>query len=552
MSLPPVVERELRVAFRKQQPARRRLNLAWGAACATVFLLFIGATRALHWLLFLFGLVIVLRSLRVTVGLFSEERRNQTLELLFLTGMTASQLFVTKLAGGFLIASSDLLAIMPFLSIPFLAGGLSLELFLATLATLPTLLLFVVGVGVLASVICTEDGTAMLTAAVIMAVLCCLTPLPYNLGLTLTNRAPFSSFWLCLSPAYAPWLVTENFGSVFPTNFWPAIGVTLGWSLLCFGAAAAILSFNWRNDPAQNTRFWQRTWQSWIHGSDQWRRLLRNRLLPENPFRWRIQQDRRPAVFAWMIVIGTIVLWLTGWFVWPHYWLSAGNSIATATVIIIALYWLELHSAAQHIARERRDGTLELLLTTPLAPDHMLDGLQDAFADQFRSTRRTAFVFFCFMAATGFFARRWNPVAVAVHIILWAMLCWFVITRPRNGMTSVAWVALVSGRAGYALRRLHNLGYFWLIWMLFHIRLFAKAIGKSSTPFPEGTVTELVVFSLFGLFFLLGSLNRWGGNPLQNSIAVDMRAIAQQPIPAPQDPRFRRWKDIRQPFPWSA
>jgi hypothetical protein len=122
MSLPPVVERELRVAFRKQQPVKRRFNLAAGAAGATVFLPLLGLTKTLHWLLFLFGLVIVLRSLQVTASLFSEERRNQTLELLFLTGMTAPQLFITKLIGGLLIASSDLLTIMPFLSIPFLAG----------------------------------------------------------------------------------------------------------------------------------------------------------------------------------------------------------------------------------------------------------------------------------------------------------------------------------------------------------------------------------------------------------------------------------------------
>lgn len=549
MSLPPIVERELRVAFRKQQPVKRRFNLAAGTAGATVLLLLVGLTKTLHWLLFLYGLMIVLRALHLSASLFSEERRNQTLELLFLTGMTAPQLFITKLVGGILIASSDLLVIMPFLSIPFLAGGLSLQLFVATLTTLPTLLLFTVSVGVLVSVICNEDGTAMLLGAAIIAALCLLTPFPYYVGLALTNSAPFSSSWLCLSPAYAPWLISENFGSVFPTNFWPAILTTLSWSLLCFGAAAAILTFNWRNDPKSNNQLWRRKWKVCVHGSVEWRRALRKRLLPENPFRWRIQQDRQPAVLAWSVVGTTIGLWLIAWLAWPGYWLSTMNFFATAGVVIVALYLVELFSAAQHIARERRDGTLELLLTTPLGPVEILNGLQDALADQFRSVRRNAFVFFCVMAAIGFLVQPWNPIAVAVYVMLWAMVCRFVIARPRNMMTSVAWVALISGRAGYALRRLHNFGYFWFLWMLFYIRLFARTLGKSSTPFPEGTWTELIVFSLFGVVVLLGSLIRWGGNPLENAIAAAMRAIAQQPIPDPQDPRFRKWKDIRQPFP---
>lgn len=264
MSLPPVVERELRVAFRRQRPVNRRLGITAGAAGAAALLLLLGAmggpsTKTLHWLLFLYALAVVLKALPVTASLFAEERRNQTLELLFLTGMTAPQLFITKLLGGLIIASSDLLAIMPFLSIPFLAGGLSLEQFVATLVTLPTLLVFVVGVGTLASVVCTEDGTAMLTGAVIMTALCLITPIPYGLGITLTNGAPFSSLWLCLSPAYAPWLISRTLGSGFPPNFWPAITMTLIWAVTCLSVAAIVLTRNWRSDPSSRLQFWRKS-----------------------------------------------------------------------------------------------------------------------------------------------------------------------------------------------------------------------------------------------------------------------------------------------------
>jgi hypothetical protein len=550
MSLPPIVERELRVAFRKQKPAKRRLTLTAGAA---LFML-VGAmvfpsAQTLHWFLFLYGLLVVLRALHVSASLFAEERRNQTLELLFLTGMTSPQLFITKLMGGVLIASSDLIAIMPFLSIPFLAGGLSLQLFLATLVTLPALLLFVVGVGVLASVICTEDGTAMLAGAVIIAVLCFLTPIPYNLGLTLAGRAPFSPFWLCLSPAYAPWMVGRSFGSTFPVNFWPAIGFTLAWTLVALVTAAVILSRNWRNDPAQNAGFWRQTWQLWVHGSEQWRLALRKRLLSQNPFRWRIEQDRRPSVLAWIIVGGSVSLWGLGWLAWRQDWLTTTNLFAVATIVAIAFYWLELQSVAQQMARERRDGTLELLLTTPMTSTEIVDALLDAPAHQLRAPRYVALVFFVMMMIAGFFVRLWNAAAIATYVMVWIILCWFVIARPRNTLVKIIWVALISGRTAFALYRTHTYSYSWLIVASFNFYRVAVNFGNASIQFPKGTALEVVSVAFVGAIVAVVAFVALEPPELLNTLRAQMHSIAQRPVPDPDDPRFRAWKDIQQPFP---
>ena len=550
MSLPPVVDRELRVAFRKQQPVKRRLVITVGAA----LLMLVGAmvfpsTKTLHWFLFLYGLLVVLRALRVSASLFSEERRNQTLELLFLTGMTSPQLFITKLIGGLLIASSDLIAIMPFLSIPFLAGGLSLELFLATLVTLPVLLLFVVGVGVLASVICTDDGTAMLTGAVIIAALCFLTPIPYNLGLTLTGQPPFSSFWLCVSPAYAPWMVGRSFGSAFPANFWPAIGFTLLWTVISLVTAAAILSRNWRDDPKDRTNLWQQAWQLWVHGSDEWRVALRKRLLIENPFRWRVEQDRRPTVLAWVIVTGTVFLWILGWLTWRKDWLSTINLFAVATVVVIAFYWLELQSVAQQMGRERRDGTLELLLTTPITATEIVDALLVAPARQLRAPRYVALAFFVIMMIAGFFVRPWNAAAIAAYLMVWLILCWLVMARPRNTLVKVIRVALVSGRAGFALYRTHYHGYVWLMSMSFNFYNVAVNFGNTSIQFPKGNALEVISVTFIGIVVAVVAYVAQEPPELLNTLRREMHSVAQEPVPDADDPRFRKWKDIKQPFP---
>src|SRR5437879_1944751 len=119
---PAVVERELREALRKRRPMKSRLQAAGtGLGISAIFLLYSlvgGGRRAgqqLHQYLFLAGIYFaVIVPVKSCVGLFSEERRSGTLELLSLTGMKPVELFMQKLQGGLLVSSCDLLALMPF------------------------------------------------------------------------------------------------------------------------------------------------------------------------------------------------------------------------------------------------------------------------------------------------------------------------------------------------------------------------------------------------------------------------------------------------------
>jgi hypothetical protein len=506
------------------------------------------APQQLHFLLFLFGIMFVFKALKVCAGLFSEERRSQTLELLFLTGMTSKELFATKLVGGLVVASSNLLAVMPFLAIPFLAGGLSVQLFAATLVCLPVVLLFMVAVGVLASVLARDEGAAMMTAAAIMIVLCLLTPVPYNIGITLTGRAPFSSFWLGLSPAYAPWLVGSSFGTTFPEAFWPCIGMTLMWTLACLTMAAAILNRNWRNEPPHSVPKWRQTWQRWVQGTTEWRAALRRSLLDRNAFQWRVEQNRRPTVQVWIIVGTAVGLWLIGCMAWRGDWLTTINFLAAATLLVLALYWLALFSAAHQMGRERRDGALELLLTTRLTPDEIVEGQLEASVRQFRKPRLAALGFFLTLMVLGLFIRPWNALAVVAYVMIWAILCYFVIATPRNAIVTTIWVALNSGRPAYSVSRLHGSKFFWL-WALYNLYRAGASFGNRGVQFPAGHIVEIAIISVVGFVVLFGALKERGSPQLWHMLRFDMRRIAQEPVPDPDDPRFKKWKDIRQPFP---
>ena len=116
MACLPLIERELRVALRKQRPAQARLKIAALSAGGVVLFLFLGAFtdshslgRNLEQLLCLAGLSFVLRTPMLTAGVLAEERRNQTLGLLFLSGLGAGEVF----AGKFLSSATTLLMLRP-------------------------------------------------------------------------------------------------------------------------------------------------------------------------------------------------------------------------------------------------------------------------------------------------------------------------------------------------------------------------------------------------------------------------------------------------------
>src|SRR5581483_2827832 len=139
--VPPMIWRELLAAYRRHDPRKARQRVSWvGAGLAAVILLAnafgapFGFAQTLHQWLFFYGVYLAVpNALQLTGGMFAQERQNQCFGFLFLAGLGMPEIFISKLAGSLLIAATELLALAPFLSIPFLAGGISFALFSATL-----------------------------------------------------------------------------------------------------------------------------------------------------------------------------------------------------------------------------------------------------------------------------------------------------------------------------------------------------------------------------------------------------------------------------------
>jgi hypothetical protein len=515
MIMLPIIERELRVALRKKRPVRSRLAVA--AAGGGIALLFVwlgtkpgtrGLGGLLHRVFCTFGLYLALRPPLRAAGMIAEERRNQTLGLLFLSGLSPAEVFASKVLSGALIALTQLLALFPLLASPFLIGGVSFDLFLATVCCLPNILLFALSVSLLASVLTREEGAAVLLAAVLGLGLCVAAPALYSAQVHLLAGARPSLWWLRLSPAYGPYLVWTGLQWAPIAEFWRNLGLTVIWSGLCLGAAAlALRGLSRRGEDACTDNRWRELWSRLVHGGAAWRGRLAARWLEANPFVWLAARDRQPVALAWAIAAGTVAAWGLS--------LAVSRGVPSQiTVFLLALFlngtlrWLLHYTAARGLGEARCDGTYELLLTTPLQPRDIVCGQIEALNWQFRTVRRVALLLTTSMLIEGVALLPGIPAVTVCFIMAWCwLLAWgFAWTWRARSTLLVMWAGLNCGRAAVAVWRATGLQ----SWLL----------SKGETP------------------------DYWEGR-----LTAELREIAREALPDLDDPRFKRW-DVRERFPW--
>lgn len=553
MHIPPIVERELRVAMRKVDVRSRRWKISLICCIVSAILLLAGWAggenfiRGAHPILFLSAIYFsVISTFALAGAMFVQERQEQTLGFLFLAGMTMPEIFLTKIAGTFLIAITTTLSFIPFMSIPFLAGGVSFDVFWATVWCLPNLVILALALCTFASVLCKEESAAASIAQIIAAVLCLFTPALHWLGAM--SGVKMSDAWLIISPAYGPWLIVENFNSASASQFWWNTLLTLAWSISFFIAAAIILRHTWRiqTTSADNT-LWQKIIPRWLTRSEQWKQQ-RAALLDQNPFTWLASHDRHPERLAWTMLAGTAGIWILGWCLIGDAWINVPNFFITATIVNIELTGVVLFAAAKRLGEDRRSGALELLLVTPITPLQIVKGQIEALRHQFRAISLTTAALSLGLALFGLTLRPWNWRALIVYALIWALLIWFALRLSHRNSLRATYAALVSGRPGFAVWKCTTGGNIWSWWWVyFNVKnLFSHVHG-----FPSGDWFELCIVGLGIILWALSkffyrhdpTMSPYSEPNLKNhAIVHDFRRIAQSAIPTPDDKRFKNWR----------
>lgn len=406
LSLPAVVERELRVAARKPLTYWGRAGAGASAVLIICFVMLAQLADAPLPLLgqFTFRVLGAMTALTVLVSVlqfsseaFAREKREDTLGLLFLTPLRPVDMVLGKLAATSLSSFYRFLAIVPVLAVPFLAGGVSLNDFLLLLLALLNLVFLGATVGLWVSARCWDEKRAGAWASSLMVTLVAL-PAVIGAGLASSWNNAEALLFAALSPGFAVWQ------AVMPRTIEPSFLAgsllwvhLLGW--LFFLATCRALPRCWQKRPGSTvpkaehlgavapgpkpaearpcsnpeSRPPRQIIRREISGEE------RRRLLAQNPLAWFALRWKPHGMALWVIpgiaLIGYLPALLAG--VNANEWrllISPFYALAIIFLVNMAIKTMAAHYASYAFARDRGEDTMDLLLSTPATAGQMIAG----------------------------------------------------------------------------------------------------------------------------------------------------------------------------------
>ncbi len=518
----------------------RWMTAIWNAAVVTfLIVLFAGFSpdrsngRTLFFILYAIACYsAVTQGIRLTADLFAEERRQGTLGLLVLTGLHPLEIFSSKLAGVVMVAGYGLLGGLPFMAIAFLLGGIPFMQFAGAVAVVLSLLLFCVAIGVLASVLHRDGGQAQVTAAAIALL---VTAAPFLiLWVTAGSAGGTGSEWLALSPGFGAYAAWNDFASGGVTLFWTHVAVMAGYASLALLCGAAVLKRTWREtSELPGATGWRNWLPSWKSRREKWSRKIRRELTAGDPFCWLAARSNGPAVAAELFVLGVVLLWLAGWFVWGADWPTTGSLMTTSLVVHLGLNCAIAYAAARRFGEERHGGGFEILLSTPLTEANLVRAQRRALLLQFRSVVALILCLDFALCLGGLLVRRWNLESMLSYFLTWALLLLFYFALHVRSAMRAMWIGAWTGRTAYAAIQ-SAVPVSWPVLILL-LPLWSALLRH----LPFDNATGVVVTGIVLFLGTLGCFNMAG--KVREKLEHELHAIACAPIPAADDARFKGW-----------
>ena len=221
MTLLPVVERELRTAARQRGTYWSRLAAAvlgwavaaWILTAASGIGIQTGAVvfQVLSALVFVYA---ALGGVLATADCLSEEKREGTLGLLFLTDLKGYDVVFAKLASTSVKTICGVLAVAPALAVSIVLGAVTQGEVARVMLVAVNLLLFFLSVGMFASAVCRQDNRSLGLAALLS--ICILAGIPAVARLKFLH-VPNADAAFAFSPAFACFAAFDAFYNKFPS-----------------------------------------------------------------------------------------------------------------------------------------------------------------------------------------------------------------------------------------------------------------------------------------------------------------------------------------------
>ncbi len=444
MTFLPIVQRELRGAARRRSTFRVRWwTTVFALLVSFVALAFIaaGGRRTLGGQLFnvlsVYAFVLsLLAGVFLTADCLSQEKREGTLGLLFLTDLRGYDVVLGKLFATSLNAFYCLLALLPVLAMPLLLGGVTGGEYARMALALLDSLFFSLATGICVSAFTRDSQRAM--GNTLGVVFLSVAGLPVLAALARTTPLSSAAGWLARFSAFQPFATASDVEyRMQAPNFWWALFASGALSFFLLTLASAALPRLWRERARRKRVLLSRPAQGLVPGT---RSPQKSKLLDRNPVLWLLSDDagiRWRAWFlvgAWAVVVAIVMLVGTG--SETHAVLGyAGLPFAFVLKILFAF------QACRFFAEGRRSGVFELLLCTPLTDREIVRGQTLALWRSFRWPI-AAFVILLFAPASariwaGVTHLQWDPVMhaltgsflgglFAVRLVMdLVALCWF-------------------------------------------------------------------------------------------------------------------------------
>ncbi len=372
MTFLPMVQRELRVLARKPATYRWRWLIggaAFGLALLLVMMMgLMGSPRGWGEALFRIlsgyaAAVCVLAGLFGAADILSEERREGTLGLLFLTDLKGYDVVLGKFSAVALNAFYWLLAIIPVLSLPLLMGGVTFGEFARTSLALINLLFFAMAAGTWASARVNEVMHSLSISAGVLVLFCLLTPVVFSLANLGGGNEELA--WVTCSPVASLFYTGSMKYGATPQLYWYPFISSLLLAFMLLGLTVWQLPKIWQR-PVKEPGGWLST--RWGGKRQKTSFGERAQWLDINPAMFLMRPGQSMRVTSIMLaVLGTAML-VVDMIYFEDYSLLyvpfTGSPLEW--FILLPLKLLLVVHACSFFASARQSGVFELLLSTPL------------------------------------------------------------------------------------------------------------------------------------------------------------------------------------------
>lgn len=335
------------------------------------------------------GLICVLAPVFMA-GAIAQEANPRTWDILLTTPMSAGQIVLGNLLGRLLFVLALLFSSLPLFAITQYFGGVPARSIFASYAIAACAALLVGSIAITLSVSRLAGRRAVFAFYISAISYLALTGaidvwIRSNSGggvTWLTPLNPFLALQALLEPSNYPRPDAATLGALsWLPRMWFGSPV-LAWCLLAGGLSVTMMTASTimvRRVGASGGTLWRR---SGGETGDSGERLRTSRTVWHNPVAWREAAARAstlPKVVARWSFIAAGLIWGITMIAMFHSgaWTAADFRFALlatvwAELAVIALIAINMSSTA--VSREREDGTLDLLLITPLTPSQYLGG----------------------------------------------------------------------------------------------------------------------------------------------------------------------------------